>query len=373
MISLCSLCNSRFEKDFPPGSCHICGGKLEALPALLKKAESCIRGEWNTFSLSTTIPKSMLLGEEDAWDYSYGESLKSMLNAFFSRSLQESTGKAYSPLNSDGRVSINLDSMEAEGRNEPLFIFGRYKKLVRGICQSRWPCLKCGGSGCARCGGKGKMYDESVEELIGDAVVSHTGGTYTLHASGREDIDVLNFAGRPFVLEVKNPDSVFPDFSALESEINSPGKVEVSGLRRAAPGSVKLVSDSHFPKTYRAWVGSVSPLTKEDAQKLLSFDFVLAQRTPERVSHRRADKVRKRRARVISASLEDTGNGAGAQSKAIIADIHADAGTYIKELIHGDKGRTSPSFSSFLGKECSCERLDVTRIEDAFLDLVLRE
>ncbi len=59
------------------------------------------------------------------------------------------------------------------------------------------------------------------------------------------------------------------------------------------------------------------------------------------------------------------------EGSTIVADIHADAGTYIKELIHSDKGRTSPSISSFLGKECTCTRLDVIKIDDGFLDLVI--
>ena len=205
MIALCSTCNSRFQEDFPKGPCHICGGTLENLPSLLANAENAMRPQWKTFSLSTRISRQVLAKEEEAWDYSGGDSLKSWLNATISRHLESSTGKAYSPISSDGRITIDFSTLEAEGKNEPVFIFGRYNKLTRGISQSRWVCLKCGGKGCPRCSGKGKMYEESVEELIGDAAVSLTQGDYTLHASGREDIDVLNFAGRPFVLEIKTP------------------------------------------------------------------------------------------------------------------------------------------------------------------------
>ena len=41
------------------------------------------------------------------------------------------------------------------------------------------------------------------------------------------------------------------------------------------------------------------------------------------------------------------------------------------KLIHSDKGRTNPSISSVLGKECTCQRLDVIGIDDEFLNLVL--
>ena len=78
--------------------------------------------------------------------------------------------------------------------------------------------------------------------------------------------------------------------------------------------------------------------------------------------HRRADKIRHRHAKILTAKLENS---------QIIADIKADAGTYIKELIHGDNGRTEPSISSFLSKPCTCARLDVISIEDDFLTSVL--
>ncbi len=364
MIFLCNNCNSRFQQNFPQGHCHICGNHLDRLEELLHKAESELQKqeEWKTFAISTSIPKKILAKEEEAWDYSSGDSLKNWLNAKLSRHLQKSTGKVYSPMNADGRISINFTTLEATASNEPLFIFGRYNKLVRGISQSRWICLRCNGSGCRHCNGKGRMYDESVEELIGDAAVSQTGGEYTLHASGREDIDVLNFAGRPFVLEIKNPLRIHPDPVLLKKKINSSGKVEVSSLKLSTPGSITLVSDSHFPKTYRAWIASDQPLTDEDTQKLTEFSFTLDQRTPERVAHRRADKIRRRHAKILKAKFQNTN---------MVADIKADAGTYIKELIHGDNGRTTPSISSFLGKPCTCARLDVIGMDDDFLSLVL--
>ncbi|MFP3949793.1 MAG: tRNA pseudouridine(54/55) synthase Pus10 [Candidatus Micrarchaeia archaeon] len=362
MISLCSICNSRFQKDFPQGHCHICENQLDSLNQLIKNAESAMPPEWKTFALSTSIPKKILAKEEEAWDHSEGECLKNWLNAKLSQHLEKSTGKIYSPMNADGRISINLSTLEVTASNEPLFIFGRYKKLVRGICQSKWLCLKCNGSGCRHCNGKGKMYDESVEELIGDAALTQTGGRYEFHASGREDIDVLNFAGRPFILQIKNPSTISINLEKLSAQINSQKKLELTDLKLVPPGSVALVADSHFPKTYRAWISSEQPLTEEDAQKLAAFSFTLNQRTPERVAHRRADKIRRRHAQILSSKLENN---------QILADIKADPGTYIKELIHGDNERTEPSISSFLSKPCACARLDVIKIEDDFLTFVL--
>jgi len=364
MINLCKTCNSHFERDFPIGECHICQGALENPDELFSAALAELEKhpEWKTFAISTSVPKKMLAREEEAWDYSSGESIKSWFNAELSKLLEEKTGKIYRPIGAAGRIRIDLIKREVNSSNEPLFLFGRYKKLVHGICQSKWICLKCGGSGCKHCGGKGKMYEESVEELIGDPLIEEIGGKYSFHACGREDIDVYNFAGRPFILEIKNPAKVTLELEKLKTQINSQGKIEVNDLKLVAPSALNIVTDSHFPKTYRAWVASTEELTEEDVQKLLSFNHILEQRTPTRVAHRRADLVRKRRAKVTNAKLEEG---------KIIIDVHADAGTYIKELIHSDEGRTKPSISSVLEKPCSCERLDVIGLDDDFIKFTL--
>jgi tRNA pseudouridine synthase 10 len=43
--------------------------------------------------------------------------------------------------------------------------------------------------------------------------------------------------------------------------------------------------------------------------------------------------------------------------------IETQGGTYIKELIHGDNGRTTPSFSSIFGFQTICKELDVLAVK----------
>lgn len=45
-----------------------------------------------------------------------------------------------------------------------------------------------------------------------------------------------------------------------------------------------------------------------------------------------------------------------------VLELVAQAGTYIKELCHGDFGRTVPSIGQLLGVEVHIEELDVTHI-----------
>lgn len=48
----------------------------------------------------------------------------------------------------------------------------------------------------------------------------------------------------------------------------------------------------------------------------------------------------------------------------ILLQVLASAGTYIKELVHGDLGRTVPSVGTILNKEVDILQLDVTQVYD---------
>ena len=46
-----------------------------------------------------------------------------------------------------------------------------------------------------------------------------------------------------------------------------------------------------------------------------------------------------------------------------LLELLCDAGTYVKELVHGDLGRTCPSLSSLLGCAVDLIALDVIAVE----------
>ena len=73
-----------------------------------------------------------------------------------------------------------------------------------------------------------------------------------------------------------------------------------------------------------------------------------------RVSHRRADLVRPRLINSI-----DVTSFEGNMAELIIRAQH---GTYIRELVSGDEGRTNPSFSSLVDATCKVEVLDVLHL-----------
>jgi tRNA pseudouridine synthase 10 len=201
-----------------------------------------------------------------------------------------------------------------------------------------------------------------VEDEIGSVLSrAFCAGKCTLHASGREDVDVRTIGtGRPFVMELASPKKRSADLAAIEAEMEGNRNVRAVGLRIVPKHFVDAVCNSHFEKEYSALVCADRPLTAADASKAEKLSgALLFQQTPNRVLSRRTDMCRRRRIFRISASALPGGK--------LRLSILAEAGTYIKEFISGDGGRTKPSLSSVLSCNASCEELDVVRIYDYFL------
>jgi tRNA pseudouridine synthase 10 len=242
---------------------------------------------------------------------------------------------------------------------EPLFVAGRYVKLVRGISQTVWHCRTCRGrGGCDACGGTRRVVAEAVEEFVRnpvrDAVLARKS---SFHGAGREDVDVRMLGeGRPFVVSAHWARRRSIDGPAVAAAVaeRSNGRVLVSGIRIVARGEMSRLTTEHGEKTYRARVrpqgGGSFPA--DAAQRLAALAGAeIRQRTPQRVEVRRADMVRTRR--VLGVEVEE------ARGDEIVALIRTDPGTYVKELVSGDDGRTEPSFASLLSQSCVCSELDV--------------
>lgn len=242
-----------------------------------------------------------------------------------------------------------------------IYFFGRYRKFERGLPQTIWPCRRCRGHGCARCENTGKMYASSVQELIAGPVLAATNGTEaSFHGAGREDVDARCLGtGRPFILEVKDPKIRAVDPKALQDAVNAHAsdRVEIEGFRSAAKAEIVRVKEYAGKKTYRAEVRFEAPVTPENLFKAVAAlrGAAVAQRTPSRVEHRRADLIRDRSVHVIEIESHDA-------ERATIR-IVGDAGLYIKELVHGDEGRTQPNLAALVGASAVVDALDILDVE----------
>jgi len=361
-MKLCKFCNSSRKKKFEEGKCFLCGDALLSLPEIAENAAKSIP-DVSSFSVSTKIPNEWLVREESLFDIHLpgSVSIKTLINRFLTREISKLSKKKFSP-DADVTLLIDIVSKKTEVKYNDLFVFGRYRKLVPGISQTKWTCKKCSGKGCEYCNKSGKMY-HSVEEEIGSLLKkSCKAEDYTMHASGREDIDVINTAGRPFIMQLKNAEVRNPDFESLSKKLKKNKKVEVIDFKMARRNDVELVSASHFDKVYRAVVEFEKDITDAAIENLLSLKGkTISQKTPKRVRHRRADIVRKRKILDIRI-LSKTG-------KTVEIEVATEPGTYIKELISGDEERTEPNFSSITGIPARCIELKVTGIRDDFLNI----
>jgi len=343
-------------------TCWVCLGEMspDNLERWAGRAADAISGlEHNTFLVGTRM--SGLLAENEELlladgGSAHAEPLKSELNREVGKLIAKKTGKEVDFQRPEVTVQLNLARGEIDLQIASIFLRGRYRKLMRGIPQTRWPCRECRGKGCPRCHGTGRMYPESVDELIRPAVLEATGAEDTVfHGAGREDIDALMLgSGRPFVVEATRPRTRLLDVAGLEREINrrAEGKVEVLELGLSSSDEVEQLKSSALEKTYAALISFAEDVSEEKLKSMLnSLKGSVDQRTPTRVSHRRADKHRERK--VYSADLVESSG----RSARII--IRGDSGLYIKELISGDGGRTEPSLAGILGVDAVVVELDV--------------
>jgi tRNA pseudouridine synthase 10 len=354
----------RARHDLPEGACWVCEGLLSEIPKFADLAAAQLAGwSYGTFLVGSKVDPATAAREERLWDelaLAAAEPVKSELNREVGKLVYTKTGKEADLHRPDIAVLVDTQYDVVELDVAPLFLYARYRKLARDLPQTRWPCKRCRGKGCERCGGKGKMYPTSVEEVVAAPVMAQVGGTaHALHGMGREDVDALMLGnGRPFVLEISRPTRREVDLAAVARAVNASGIVEVEGLRAATRDDVLAVKEDRADKTYRALVRFANPVDptklKEGVRALAGAR--IAQRTPVRVSHRRADLVRDRAVKDLRVLREGGGE--------VELLVTAEAGTYVKEALHGDGGRTEPSLAGLLGVACEVLELDVVRIHD---------
>jgi tRNA pseudouridine synthase 10 len=348
-----------------PDECWICNRLFDELDLWAQRALEAVGTiEYDTLLVGCRVPPLMAESEEMVWsDLSLQspEPLKAEFNRELGKRIAALTGRAAEFERPDIVFICDIAGESVEVQTSPLFIYGRYRKLVRGIPQTRWHCRVCRGAGCERCNFTGKMYPESVEELIGGPLIESFGAEdAVLHGAGREDIDARMLGtGRPFVIELVAPQRRRLPLPDLEAAINAcaAGKVRVLLDHWSDRREVETIKSKRAHKKYSILVEIDDAFSIEDVQNALEtlVGVTIHQRTPERVAHRRADRVRHRQVIEIGCT--------GKEDDRFVIEVVGEAGLYIKELISGDHGRTQPSLSGVLGVPARVYLLDVVEVD----------
>lgn len=239
-----------------------------------------------------------------------------------------------------------------------IYLCGRYLKYSRNVSQTRWII------------DEERMGEASVEEIIGSNILPMCrGDNYKFHAAGREDIDVRMLgSGRPFLLEIQNARQVPSEETVkeIESKINGLENklVGVKNLQVVGSQGWTLMreGEAEKQKQYCALVWISRPLEDEDVCSIsLLHDMQILQKTPIRVLHRRSPLEREKIIHWMK--IERIAES----SQYFLLHLCTQAGTYIKEFVHGDFGRTQPSIGSILGCRAEILQLDVTDVKmDSF-------
>jgi len=328
--------------------CAICNNILEYFipKAALTAAKELEHLESKSFVVGVKSGSSVELKEQSiAIDLGIGywESVTRELKREVGKRIQLLTGIQPDFKHYDAVVILDLDSLTVDVQPQPLYILGSYLKLGRFISQMKW----IGEGGI-------KYYELSIEESCKKVTQMYGASDLKLHAAGREDADARMLgSGRPLVLELKVPRRRTVDLGVAGAKASTPPWIIVKLFSYVSYQAVQEVKEKVSSKVYRVIAYSSSEITKNDINVLTHAfrDREVRQRTPLRVLRRRPDIERIRKVHSVKGRI------LGKHTCELL--IHCEGGLYVKELVHGDKGRTSPSFSEILKKELRVLYLDV--------------
>lgn len=248
--------------------------------------------------------------------------------------------------------------------NEPVnvYIAGRYNKYLRDLSQSPW------------IDKEDVRVKNSIQEIIEEGIFKFIPCEKAIFSSsGREDVDVRMLGnGRPFVFKLVNPDqNIIIDqdcLNEIEAYVNTKffDKVKIRVLQLVSKDTVnKNIKDGEESKSkkYRALCCCSRKITEADIARISSIkNLEIHQKTPVRVLHRRTLATRKRT--IFSLNIgtpipgEFTELKPHYKDKTFALTLKTEAGTYIKEFVHGDFGRTQPNLSSLLG-DCETDLMEL--------------
>ena len=337
----------------PVANCAACSGILDRLEDLKACAREAI-GRYCFHDIQVEIPNQLLTKDMTIVDIVHSPpscTLKNFVKGKITVALQKSReGPVLYVLISD------RDTFNCELRWPSLYVTGRYFKRSRRVSHSRF------------------MPGNPVSSVEGE-LVTHISelvncGEIKFLSAGREDMDVRMLgSGRPFCLTLVNPvpdDSLPPpktkdEFAQgvgarIPNEIECGYGVSASGLEIS--WRVPNVEPKHV-KCYRCIVYCSRTVTQEMFERLRQVhDLEIIQRTPCRVAHRR--EMMNREKRVISLECQKV------SEHFFVLDLKTSSGTYIKEFVNSDFGRTKPCLAELMNPdeamECQLLQLDVVYV-----------
>jgi len=336
--------------------CYICGNEINSLieNAVSRIVESSMKVEFKTFYVGLTLPVSIEEKDEKVKSFfklRFGEALKNELNREIIKKVRETLQRRPEMKRPDVLFIYDATEDRVSMQINSVFLKSNYKKLVGGISQTKWR------------GVGSEDSTPSIEKMLEEVILpAYNARGLKFHGAGREDVDVKMLGeGRPFIVEILEPRIRNVDLKKLCLEFNRRygNMVEITEFLKTTHSEVpklKLEAEIH-KKRYRVVFEAEREVSDEELRDLSVklTGSAVSQRTPLRVLKRRKDKVRRKT--VYSAAFRRLG------SNLYEASVTCSGGLYVKELFHGDEGRTVPSVAGLLNTKIKILEMEVTGIE----------
>jgi tRNA pseudouridine(54/55) synthase len=277
--------------------------------------------------------------------------LPTMLVATLSYDRQESPSSSSSAAAAAVSFSVSIS------RN-PVYIGGSYIKRLRHLSHSPFHAPIVGNP------------PNSVEEYIMAQLRSvvwnahhAVDGKAFFNSAGREDIDVRMLGkGRPFIMKMQDPSFVTVNRETLaQIEVETANDdVSLIELHVCPESEVTDMKEGECEKkkTYECVIWTKAPFTQTQIAHFNAThagkDLPIQQQTPLRVLHRRTLCSRSRS--VFDLRLDRINDHFH------VLRLGTSAGTYVKEFVHSDCGRTRPSLEALLHTSVDILQLDVLEI-----------
>ncbi len=350
-----SLYEKLYGEKIAEAPCYICGGKIseklydelaEKAAALLKKVNVY------RFLVGVSIPQEIILREIEVSSFSgleYSESIKNEIKREVGKRIMKFYGLEPDFDKPEAVVVIDYETLGLRLEINPLLFEGKYWKRGRNISHTIWTTRE-----------GVKLYPYSLQEFFNDRLKEiFDAEEVVIHASGREDVDARMLGtGRPLVIEIKNPRFRYVDLD-LVNDLLKGTLIEAVIHDESSRSRIAYLKGeaSKKKKLYKLLIMTENPVNRQQLDEIEKY-FInreIRQLTPLRILRRKKEHLRRRKVYFVKTrQLVDN---------VFEALIYCDGGLYVKELVHGDQGRTTPSISEVLGVQAYPLELDVLVVE----------
>jgi len=276
----------------------------------------------------------------------------------------------------DINTTIPEYNVDINTKRKSFYIIGYYNKLKRNISQTPF------------------FNDDVAPTSVSNTIIKNISNLFyntdemitkndnninelmKFHGSGREDLDVrmLN-NGRKFGIEIINATKAIPTKEIINNHLETVHDImNIQGVN-IVNSECDVYEDSSIfsnlqsetedkTKEYICLCWCQNSYTKLELENVLiandandiSYPLTISQQTPLRVLHRRPNLNREKIIHTLSVKFLNP--------HWFLLTVKTSSGTYVKEFVHGDLGRTNPSVLSLLnmGKD-RVGRVDIVQLD----------